>query len=373
MIFYVFFANLFFSSLITYHTWWLSVAFILINGLILAVYNQIRLSRHALVLVMFLLVWSFVTDLSGQDLSSNSIRDLLSYVHSTSVIILFLAVLDTNDGFIRVDAFLKSILAVHVLFLLLQGIQYYVFRDTNGWHPLHLLGQSPKTSGTAGIVGIHRLTGLLSEPGTYSNLIIALVSLRLILVKQMDRTNLLSLASIFATLSLRGIFLAIGLLFLSFYWRSFKAICFFVLFMMLLGGITGFFELAISYLENRVSGSDGTTTTLNSTLFSYFSESDGFDLVIGNGLFSDVPELLKIQDVGVLFNFIYRLGFLGALILGASAIFAKINYGWFGLGLFSLLLLNKADIWHAYMLILISIFWIPPHFYRLGRREMFLR
>lgn len=222
-----------------------------------------------------------------------------------------------------IDKFLKGlnfVILFHCFFLFLQYILINFINININFHEILFPFSSGHTYQLKGIDYI-RITGIYNEPGTYSTWMAILVSWSMILKKNIKLIHYIGFSSIALTFSATGFIFFIAFLLLVLFKESnkFKVKNFAIgLFFICIAYILILYSGMLEYIKWRFFDDtvvDG-TSDLKFAAFNFLFQSEFPRQFFGSGLgVNDCLECKSIQDVGLLFNYIFYFGFLAIIPL----------------------------------------------------------
>lgn len=260
---------------------------------------------------------------------------------------------------------LKSLSFVLVVFLITFFVQVFLLY-TKGYHLNYLemiMGREQRISGTAGVKGIYRPSGMFNEPGSFTVSMYAVVFSRYLLNKKFDVLFWLGILATLVTLSAQAVlsfFLMISLFTAIYLFEILmrlkikrKALYLSVLFFFFIL-ILGFYfldhiGLFVDYFINRFStiSGDGTVSVRSFALLNALQQSP-ITLVFGIGFNNNGLGYL-INDTGFWFSSYSMFGVPALLVLTYFAFLIYKNHGSYALVMYLLIMLSKLVILYPVM------------------------
>lgn len=267
----------------------------------------------------------------------------------------------------KIDKGLNLFLAINVLFFFIQIFFYYIF-NINIDISTFLGGEGNRAMTYD---GVYRGTGIYDEPAIYALFVSILVSMKLFLKKEMSALIIISIISMFLSLSFVAAIIAASIV-LIFYISNKKLsvnLCFFIFISITIFCIYNFDlypELIAMRIDKLINGADG--STLNKIeAFDYWWSNDsvrywGFGFI---GLREWTPYFFDaIYDLTFMITILTQFGiFLFPLIMFWVCCFLYVNYS----NAFNLLIIFVVFVKLSAMYYL--VFWVFLAFYQKAQME----
>lgn len=221
---------------------------------------------------------------------------------------------------LNLDKIYKSILFVvlfHTLVYTFQALYWFVTKDyidllfpITGEHQRYV---SEKAMNFGGIV-IPRFTGLFNEPGTYSTVMMVLISCLFVIEKKINTIILFSLITIMLSMSLYGFVFVLGLV-LFYIVSSFNLKSMVILSLIFSPLIFYIYPFIEQRLTSSNSGFEDRTSSIQNILSDYYGSSNGliFGGFYNNSLAS--KDSIILNDLSLFVWLIYGFGVFGLIFI----------------------------------------------------------
>lgn len=260
---------------------------------------------------------------------------------------------------------LNSLSLVVIIFLTTFFIQVFLLYS-KGYHLDYLeliMGREQRITGTAGVKGIYRPSGMFNEPGSFTVFMYAVLFARYLLNKKFDLLFVLGIFATLVTLSAQAIasfFLLISLFAIVYFFDVLTSLkikknilYFFVLVILVFFSFIIYFIeyviLFIDYFVNRFSSASGDgTVSIRFFALHNVSEQSALTIVFGIG-FNNSGLGYLINDTGFWFSSYSMFGLPAFIVLIYFSYLVYKNHGPYALVMYFLIMLSKLVVLYPIM------------------------
>lgn len=288
--------------------------------------GYIKIQKNILFLFLFLICFFILY-------SFNDTKVSLTYFllfFNNFILAYLLSIIAKKNEKLFVDS-LDLVIYTHIFFLILQYFFINLMKIDVNFHEILFPFSAGHTYQLKNIDYI-RITGLYNEPGTYSTWISILCGISMIIRKRILLLHYLAFMTILITFSATGFFFCALFIILVIYekLKYFKLInILYFIVSILLFFIIFFYSGVYDYIMWRFfddSVVDG-TSDLKFEAFNFLLNSSQYRQIFGSGLgVNDCINCRSLQDVGLLFNYIFYFGLFSFIpIIIILSFMKKIN------------------------------------------------
>ncbi len=291
----------------------------------------------------------------------------------------FLIFLQNNDFKQKLNIALSFSILVSICTIVLQA--YYIYFENYHINYLEMImGREQRITGTAGIKGIFRLSGMYNEPGTYSVFMYVLLFSRYLLNRKIDTIFIIGLLSTLITLSTQAyisFFIIVLAMLANFF---FDAIFKFKLnktklvvniaFISIIFSVLLFFgEQILAYFDARFFQSSDGTLSHRAEATNIILSQNIFTLIAGMG-FNYQGYGLTIADSGLFLSSYAQFGIFGLSFLFLLG-YILLKYDFFALVMFIIIILSKLSIIYPILWIYFALIVSKSNLFYLMEREKY--
>ena len=211
--------------------------------------------------------------------------------------------------FKKIEQIVSFVLIIHLAFFYTQYLLYTFFNIKLDY--LYVLTGEQQRMGAAKLkefFNLIRATGLFSEPGSYSVYIYILVSIKLLIRKNIDILSIIGIASMFLSYSMTGVLMAFYFLGIYLFFTKYnmkKVIALFISIIILVGILALKSEVFLGPIQERLLNiqEDGSASARFQGNISNFIASGLLFVGIGIGVLSD-----NIKATSALLSGLFNMG-----------------------------------------------------------------